>query len=580
MILFRRFHILKTTRGIPRWLGALRWSIAALVGLALLLVILFHGYHLPGAATASVVLRYLTLFLVAGTVADIVLSWLFAQAPSHYLRQRWFDFFLLGLIVVALIFGRLALPLVVLRQITVLSGAVSQFGFLAGIISYLRRRAVQSLALSFIVLIAIGTLLLTFPAATTDGRGAPFLDALFTATSATCVTGLIVRDTPGYFSLFGQLVILSLIQLGAIGIMTFSTSVAVLFGHRLGLSQRRAVAEIVEEVRDMDIVHAVRYILLFTLTAEAAGTIVLFLRFLSEFPSVLTALYHALFHSISAFCNAGFSLFSDSLVRYQADFVVNLTIINLIVFGGLGFTVVHEIVNRNTLRRGLRQTIRNLTVHSRIVLTTSALLVAIGTIFFFFFEFDRTLAGMPLGTRLLASLFQAVTPRTAGFNTVPLNALHPATLFILILLMFIGASPGGTGGGIKTSTFAVLLLTLRSRLAGHEEIAAGRRYIPRDVIYRAIAITVTSAGVVAGIFVLLLATQTFRFQDLLFETISAFGTVGLSTGITPDLSAIGRMAIILLMYVGRLGPLTLTLAMGTRQIRLPISYPKAKVMVG
>ncbi|MEO0073868.1 MAG: 1,4-alpha-glucan branching enzyme, partial [candidate division WOR-3 bacterium] len=248
--------------------------------------------------------------------------------------------------------------------------------------------------------------------------------------------------------------------------------------------------------------------------------------------------------------------------------------------GGLGFAVIHEVMNRNTLHSGVRQALRNLTAHSRIVLTTSAILIALGTIFFFFFEFDHTLADMPSGTRLLASLFQSVTARTAGFNTVPLNTLQPATLFILAALMFIGASPGGTGGGIKTSTFAVLLLTLRSKLRGHEEIVAGYRFIPRDVVYRAVAILVTSAASVASVFVLLLATQTFRFQDLLFETVSAFGTVGLSTGITPKLNALGRLAIIALMYIGRLGPLTLTLAMGASKMSSPIGYPKARVMVG
>ncbi|MBM3315500.1 Trk family potassium uptake protein [candidate division WOR-3 bacterium] len=472
------------------------------------------------------------------------------------------------------------LPLVVLRQVIVVSGALSRARFLASAISHLRQQTVQTLALSFAALIAVGTLLLTFPAATADGRGAPFLDALFTATSATCVTGLIVRDTPGFFSHFGQLVILGLIQLGALGIMTFSTSVAVILGHRLGLGERRAVAEMVEETRDMDIARAVRYILLFTLLAETLGTIILFLRFLPEFPTAFSALYHALFHSISAFCNAGFSLFSDSLVRYQADFVVNITVIGLVLLGGLGFMVVHEVINRNTLRRGLSPALRELTVHSRIVLTASAILVAAGAVLFFFFEFDRTLAGLPLGTRLLASLFQSVTPRTAGFSTVPLNALHPATLFILVLLMFIGASPGGTGGGIKTTTFAVLLLAVRSRLTSREEIIAGRRSLPRDVVYRATAIAATSAAAVAAIFVFLLSVEAFRFQDLLFETVSAFGTVGLSTGLTPDLSAAGRLGIIVLMYVGRLGPLTLAMAMGARRPRLAIDYPQARVMVG
>uniref|UniRef100_A0A7C4CB05 Trk family potassium uptake protein n=1 Tax=candidate division WOR-3 bacterium TaxID=2052148 RepID=A0A7C4CB05_UNCW3 len=472
------------------------------------------------------------------------------------------------------------LPLVVLRQLVVISGNLSRPGILAGAIGYLRQRVVQSLALSFAALIAVGTLLLTFPAATADGRGTPFLDALFTATSATCVTGLIVRDTPSYFSVFGQLVILGLIQLGALGIMTFSTGIAVILGHRLGPGERRAVSEMVEETRDIDIARAVRYILLFTLLAEALGTLILFLRFLPRFPTALSAFYYALFHSISAFCNAGFSLFSDSLVRYQADVVVNLAVIGLILVGGIGFTVVHEIVNRGTFRRGLRQTVRSLTTHSRIVLVTSGILIAVGTVVFFFFEFDHSLAGMPLGTRLLASLFQSVTPRTAGFNTVPLNALHPATLFVFVILMFVGASPGGTGGGIKTSTFAVLLLAVRTRLAGQNEVVAGRRFIPRDVVYRATAIVVTAAAAIAIVFTFLLATQTFRFQDILFETVSAFGTVGLSTGLTPDLSGVGRLAIITLMYVGRLGPLTLTLAMAARQSRPLISYPNARIMVG
>ncbi|MEO0073639.1 MAG: potassium transporter TrkG, partial [candidate division WOR-3 bacterium] len=319
MLLFRRFRVLKTTRAAPSWLGTLRWIVATLIGLALLLVILFQGYRLPGSRVATVVLRFITLLAGIGTLADILLSLVFAQIRGHYLRQRWFELLLLGLMIPALLTGRLILPLLVLRQLIVSSGTLSQVGFLAGVVGYLRRHAIQGLAFSFIALIAIGTLLLTFPSATSDGLGTPFLDALFTATSATCVTGLAVRDTPTYFSLFGQLVILALIQLGAFGIMTFSTGVALLLGHRPGVGERRVVSEMVEEVRDIDIARAVRYIVLFTLMAEASGTIVLFLRFLPDFPEAMSAFYHALFHSISAFCNAGFSLFSDSLVRYQGD---------------------------------------------------------------------------------------------------------------------------------------------------------------------------------------------------------------------------------------------------------------------
>ncbi|UCG44490.1 MAG: Trk family potassium uptake protein [candidate division WOR-3 bacterium] len=436
------------------------------------------------------------------------------------------------------------------------------------------------MALSFVGLIAAGTLLLCFPAATGDGRGTPLLDALFTATSATCVTGLIVRDTPVFFSRFGQLVILGLIQLGGLGIMTFSASLAVVFGRRLGAARRRVVADLIEESRNIDIGQTLRYIVLFTLTAEALGTLLLFMRWLPEYPNPWYALYVAGFHSVSAFCNAGFSLFPDSLVHYAADPAVNLVVIGLIVSGGLGFVVVHEMLNRETVRRGPVFSFRRLTVHSRMVLWTTGLLTLAGTVLFFFFEYDGVLAALPVPAKLVASVFQAVTPRTAGFNTVSMAGLKPVTLLLFLALMFIGASPGSTGGGIKTSTFAVLFMAVRSRIRGRQDVEVHGRVVPKDVVYRATSIAVTSVAIVAGFFILLLATETGAFQDVLFETTSAFGTVGLSTGLTGQLSPVGRVLVTLLMYIGRLGPLTLALAMRARVSRLPIEYPSSEVMVG
>ncbi|MEN9979965.1 MAG: TrkH family potassium uptake protein [candidate division WOR-3 bacterium] len=479
--------------------------------------------------------------------------------------------------------------ILVLYQVINLTG-LSRSRFLPAVLGNIRQRPVRMLVISFLTLIAAGTLLLTFPAATTDGRGADILTALFTATSATCVTGLIVRDTGTYFSHFGQLVILTLIQLGGLGIMTFYTSIVVLLGQRMGLQERRTMQEIIEETRDIDIARMVRYVLLFTLTAEGIGMVILFLRWLFVLGSPGQALYFAAFHSISAFCNAGFSLFPDSFIRFQSDLCINLCIITLIVLGGLGFPVVNEIINRqNLLRfpRNFRQLSTNnsprqlrLTLHSRIVLITTAFLITGGTILFFFLEYDNTLHNLPLSTKLLASLFQSVTARTAGFNTVGLSNLHGVTIFLWAILMFIGASPGGTGGGVKTSTIAVLFLAIRSRIRGEEEIVYFRRTIPKDVVYRAMAIIALSLGIIALTYAGLLFLENQRFESLLFEAISAFGTVGLSIGITPELNIIGKLLIIILMFIGRTGPLTLTLAMSAANKHSMITYPTARIIVG
>jgi trk system potassium uptake protein TrkH len=580
MQLFRSFRIIRTERAAPSWLMTLRSVVTALVAVALVLIVLRHGYLIGFLVSLDWLLQVLTYVIIAGTLADIVLSFLFAPTMREYVRVRWFDLVLVVPLVAGLVVGMPVLAVVVIRQVIVLTNTFTNSRRFAGIAEQVRLQPVRLMAMSFVGLIAVGTLFLTFPSATADGRGTPFLDALFTATSATCVTGLIVRDTPVYFSLFGQLVILALIQLGGLGIMTFSASLAVIFGRRLGMGQRQAMSSMIEEARDIDIARTLRYILLLTLLAEAVGTLLLFIRWLGHFPTLGQTFYQAAFHAVSAFCNAGFSLFSDSLVRYCSDLPVNLVVIGLILLGGLGFSVVHELVSRRTLRQTPPSLLRRLTVHSRLVLSTSALLVVAGTVVFFFFEYDNVLAHLPLGTKLLAALFQSVTPRTAGFNTVPLVGLKPVTILLWSLLMFIGASPGGTGGGIKTTTLAVLFLAVRNRIAGREDVEFRGRLVPRDVVYRATSIAAVSAAIAIGFYALLLITERAPFSDILFETVSAFGTVGLSTGVTPHLTAAGKVAIVVLMYVGRLGPLTLALAMRAREPRLPITYPEARILVG
>jgi trk system potassium uptake protein TrkH len=577
--LFRRFSIIRSDRPLPAWLVRYRLAVTSLVGLALLLLILRSGYLVPALVHATWLPRLMAIVTSLAAIIDIVLTFIHAPTFRDYLRARWFDLALILPIAVSVALGGTGLLFVAVRQSIVVAGAFTRSRRFASLVEGLRLQPVQLMALSFLGLIALGTLLLSFPVATANGRGTGFLDALFTATSAVCVTGLIVKDTAVFFSRFGQSVILALIQLGGLGIMTFSASLVAAFGRRLGLGQRSTVSTMIEQTRDIDILRTLRYILLLTVSAEIAGTLLLFLCWRADFPSAGAAIYSSAFHAVSAFCNAGFSLFSDSLVRYRGHVAVNLVIIGLIVAGGLGFGAVHELLNRQTFRRPL-ELLRRLTIHSRLVLGTTALLIIAGTVFFFFFEYDGSLAPLPVGTKLLAALFQAVTPRTAGFNTVPFNALKPVTLFALLGLMFVGASPGGTGGGIKTSTLAVLFLAVRSRIRGEDEIAFAGRAIPRDVVYRATAIAAVAGAIVAGFFGLLLITERAAFADILFETVSAFGTVGLSTGLTPALSPVGKLAVTVLMYAGRLGPLTLALAMSGRRTALPIRYPDARIMVG
>lgn len=580
MPFFRRFRVLRTERKPPAWLDTLRAVATGVVALALLLFVSRFGYRLTYHGLFLWLLAGLNGAVIVLTLLDIILTWFYMPSWPQYLRRRWFDLVLLVPILLMLLAGLPAYLPAFLRQLLVSSQGFARSRRFLGLIERLRIQPVQTLALSFVGLIAVGTFVLTFPAATADGQGAKLLDAFFTATSAVCVTGLIVVDTATHFTRFGHWVILALIQLGGLGIMSFSASVIVLLRRRLGPGERQTLAVGIEDPRDLDIAKSVRYILLFTLLAELLGTLGLFARWVFDYDRPAEALFHAAFHSISAFCNAGFSTFSDSLIRYQADVPTNLVVCSLIAFGGLGFGVVHELVNRDTLRRGLLRTWNGLSTHAYLVTRASLSLVVLGALAFLFFEFDNSLAGLSPVGKVLASIFQSVTPRTAGFNTVPFNALRPVTMLVITVLMFVGASPGGTGGGVKTSTLAVLWFVLRGVVAGRTEAEVRGRTVGRDTVYRVTVIVGASLALVALFLGILLITERAPFQALLFEAVSAFGTVGLSTGVTPNLSVAGRLAIIALMYIGRLGPLTLALTMAARHSRLAITYPSARVLVG
>lgn len=432
------------------------------------------------------------------------------------------------------------------------------------------------LVLGFAAVILIGTLLLALPVATEDGKGLSFLNALFTATSATCVTGLVVVDTGDTFTMFGELVILSLIQIGGLGFMTFASLLFFLFGKKISLKNRLVLKEAINNLSIAGVVRLVRRILIFTAVIEIVGGIVLAIRFSFDMP-IGKAIYFGFFHAISNFNNAGFDLMGEfqSLTSYVNDPTVVLTICSLITLGGIGFIVMNDLYEyRNT---------RRLSVHTKVVILATFILTVGATILIFLFEYGnaKTLEPLSYTGKILGSLFQAVTPRTAGSNTLPIGDLTQSTLFLLIFLMFIGAGSGSTAGGIKITTLAVLVATIWSQIKGKEDVVLFRRSIVIDTILK--ALTVTVIGLLLVFIMTMLLSITEKGHDFimyLFEAASAFGTVGLSMGLTPDLSTIGRLLIIFTMFAGRLGPLTIAIAVAMRRKKDVIHYPEGKIMIG
>ncbi|NLJ61406.1 MAG: Trk family potassium uptake protein [Firmicutes bacterium] len=433
----------------------------------------------------------------------------------------------------------------------------------------------QVLVIGFAALIVVGGLLLSLPVASRRGDRLPFADALFTSTSAVCVTGLVVVDTHDQFSLFGQLVIICLIQIGGLGIMTISTLVFLILGKRVTLRGRILIQEAMNQLTLEGMVRLIKKVIVVTVVVEGIGAILLALRWSGEM-SFPKAAYYGLFHAVSAFCNAGFDLFGGfkSLSMYRNDIGINLIITGLIIIGGLGFTVVTELLeNPFSPKRSL---------HTKLVIRATLSLIAVGTVIVFLLEAKNpnTLGSLGVGEKVIGSYFQAVTARTAGFSTIPSGNLRPATLFFLVILMFIGASPGSTGGGIKTTTFITLFLAVLSVIKGRDDVEIYERRIPKRLVDRALAVSMISLTMVVAITMVLSSVQKFEFLEVLFETVSAFGTVGLSTGITPHLALPGKILIMLTMFSGRLGPLTVAAAIAQKQHIVQVRYPEEKIMVG
>ena len=439
----------------------------------------------------------------------------------------------------------------------------------------------QILALGFAGVIVVGSLLLSLPAAWEPGRRVSYLDALFTATSAVCVTGLVVTNTAETFSTFGELVILGLIQVGGLGVMTMSTLFALLVGKRITFRERLIIQEALGQLSPAGMVRLVLYVATVTLAFELLGATLLTLYWWLAYdvPFGLAA-YRGVFHAVSAFNNAGFDLFDSrrpSLERFAGDPVITLVVGGLIVAGGLGFTVLAD------LGRRLRHRRHRLSLHSRLVLVTTAVLLAVGTGLVAVGEWSNpaTLGSLPLDRKLWAALFHAITPRTAGFNMLPMAELTNLTVLTTILLMFIGGSPAGTAGGIKTTTVALLVATVRATVRGDDELVLMERRVPALMAAKALALAVLAAGLVLAVTMGMLLWDGHALEATVFEVVSAFGTVGLSLGITPELTPVGKVLILLTMYAGRVGPLTLAVAL-TRRGRRPrvLRYPEERVLVG
>lgn len=512
-----------------------------------------------------------------------ILKIFYNRGSFAYIKKIFFD---LCAVVVSFIFYKDIIVFqvyIILRQIVILVDMLASTKSAVNLFSRFRNHPSKVILLSFALIILIGATFLSLPLASSNGKSIGLINATFTATSATCVTGLIILDTGTDFSPFGHMIILILMQVGGLGIMTFSTTLIMLFGKQISLQGQSLLQGVLGEANKESMIKLLRSIVVTTFIFELVGAMVLFLKFrpIEQFTPIsnMTLLGHCMFHSVSAFCNAGFCLYPDSFMSFQGSWTVNLVIIALIIFGGIGFTVMLDIYNNVIKKRH----IRFLSLHSKVVIVTTVALIIIGSVLIFAFEYNNQLNQLPMKNSILASTFQSVTTRTAGFNTLDISKMSFASVILMVVFMFIGASPGSTGGGIKTTSFAILVLSVWSIIRRREDVEVFHRSISSEntkKVMSLISISVTILVTFTLVLCLSEASRGFNFEQILFEAFSAFGTVGLSMGITPHLTSIGKLAIIALMYLGRVGPLTIAFALSEKKISVHYHYPDENIAIG
>lgn len=438
-----------------------------------------------------------------------------------------------------------------------------------------RLNPTQVLLLGFVIAILLGAILLYLPIFHEPNVDITFTDALFTATSAITVTGLNVIDPGSTFNRGGEIILIILIQIGGLGFMTFAIWFFVLLGKKISLKQRLLMKENIGQMSLEGIVKLALRLLWITMSVELIGALLLALGW-HETLGWKEALYQGIFHSVSAFNNAGFSLFSDSLMSSVSNPLVNIVTISLIILGGIGFVVIIDVINKGFV-------FKKLSLHSKVTLTTNLVLILLGLLFFFLMEFNNqnSLGPLSIGDKFMATFFQVITTRTAGFNTLDIAGLTQATLFFFIIYMFIGASSGSTGGGVKVTSIAVIWVTVKSVLQGKEHATIYKKTLPNELILRTMVVIILSLSVVIVAALILDITEPETpFLTILFEATSAFGTVGLSMGLTPNLSDAGRWVIMITMLIGRLGPLTFGFALANRKTKEHFKYPEEKIMIG
>lgn len=436
---------------------------------------------------------------------------------------------------------------------------------------YINLSPYQLLIFIFMFFILVGSLLLKLPIATTTSIS--WIDALFTATSAMTVTGLIVVDTPSVFTTFGEVIIVSLIQLGGLGIMSFAVLIYMMLGKKIGLKERMVIQQSLNQTSLGGVIKLVKNLFIFSISIEFIGLLILSIKWVPEY-GWWKGIYYSFFHSISAFNNAGFALWSDSLMGYAGDPTVNIGITFLFITGGIGFTVLMDIWHNKRFKK--------LSLHSKLMIIGTFIINVVAIILVFVLEYNnpKTLAGLPsLPDKLWAAYFQGVVPRTAGFNTLDIASINESTAFLMIILMFIGAGSASTGGGIKVTTFLVIIFGALSFLKGKQDVVLYKRTLPGTMIIKALAISTMSLIFVLGAVFILTISEDAPFLVSLFEVVSAFGTVGMSMGLTFSLSFIGKLVIIFMMFFGKIGPLTLAFSLAKPKVN-KIKYPNGDILTG
>lgn len=539
--------------------------------IGLISIILEYGFLLKGEI--SIFLHDAVIFVfIVFILYNIVLLTL-SEKKKEFLFSHKFEFIFIAFIIIEAILTLFDKSLlknlgfaVKFKDIAYLYIIVAQvfivIGLLLGGLRY-NNKILQSkidpsrlFVISFLATILLGALLLMLPAATTKGSN-NFVDALFTSTSAVCVTGLITVDTATYYTPFGQIIIMFLFQIGGLGLMTFTTFFALFLSGGLGIKERIVLHDLLEEENIGKITKIIGYLTIITFVIEGIGATVLFLSIKDNVTNVQQALFISIFHSISAFCNAGFSLFSSNLMDKLVinNYVFTTTIAFLIILGGIGFGTIMNIFNLESWQIKTKKIRTKFNLQTRIVVITTLLLIVIGTIATYGFEYNGTLKNMTTLEKLHASFFQSVTTRTAGFNTIDFTKISTATTIFYCILMFIGASPGGTGGGIKTTTFALIIFGSIAILRNAKSVTYKNRTIPKDTLLRGLIKSFFSISIITLGILGLAITDDRSLLDIAFEVFSAFGTVGLSRGITGSLSEAGKLILVLMMFIGRVGPL-------------------------